>query len=145
MTAKEYLSQIQRLEYKISRMKLRAEEYQRLSESIPGQSYDGIRVDGTRNLDAPFVKWLMKKADLEQEIKVLEEKLANLKAEIVTCIESLDNEDYKNLLVMHYIKGMSWQEISDKMYVSQSTIFRWHRESLDLIKVPLKMTVDDSK
>lgn len=140
MTAKEYLSQIQRLEYKISRMKLRAEEYQRLSESIPGQSYDGIRVDGTRNLDAPFVKWLMKKADLEQEIKVLEEKLANLKSEIVTCIESLDNEDYKNVLVMHYIKGLPWTEIANRMYVVERTIYRWHSNALREIKIPNQKT-----
>lgn len=108
---------------------------QRLSESIPGQSYDGIRVDGTRNLDAPFVKWLMKKADLEQEIKVLEEKLANLKAEIVTCIESLDNEDYKNLLVMHYIKGLPWTEIANRMYVVERTIYRWHSKALKELKI----------
>lgn len=138
MTAKEYLSQIQRLEYKISRMKLRAEEYQRLSESIPGQNYDGIRVDGTRNLDAPFVKWLMKKADLEQEIKVLEEKLANLKAEIVTCIENLDNEDYKNVLMMHYIKGLPWEVIADRLYVCRATVFNWNNRALELIKIPEK-------
>lgn len=136
MTAKEYLSQIQRLEYKISRMKLRAEEYQRLSESIPGQSYDGIRVDGTRNLDAPFVKWIMKKADLEQEIKVLEEKLANLKAEIMVCIERLENEDYKNVLVMHYIKGLPWEVIADRLYVCRATVFNWNNRALELIKIP---------
>lgn len=136
MTAKEYLSQIQRLEYKISRMKLRAEEYQRLSESIPGQSYDGIRVDGTRNLDAPFVKWLMKKADLEQEIKVLEEKLANLKTEVMVCIERLDNEDYKNVLVMHYIKGLPWEVIADRLYVCRATVFNWNNRALELIKIP---------
>lgn len=135
MTAKEYLSQIQRLEYKISRMKLCAEEYQRLSESIPGQSYDGICVDGTRNLDAPFVKWLMKKADLEQEIKVLEEKLANLKAEVMVCIERLDNEDYKNVLVMHYIKGLPWTDIAHRMYVVERTIYRWHSKALQELKI----------
>ena len=91
MTAKEYLSQIRKLEYKISRMKLRSEEYELLSHSLPGQNFDGVRVDGTRNLEAPFVKWIMKKCDLDQEIKVLEEKLVNLKAEVLLCIEILDN------------------------------------------------------
>ena len=83
MTTKEYLSRVQKLEYKIGRMRLRAKEYELLSQSLPGQSYDGVRVDGTRNTDAPFVKWLMKKYDLEREIEALEEKLVNLMAEIV--------------------------------------------------------------
>lgn len=136
MTAKEYLSQIQKLEYKISRMKLRAEEYERLSASIPGPNYDGIRVDGTRSHDAPFVKWIMKKLDLEQEIKVLEERLDKLKAEIMMCIEQLENEDYKNVLVMHYMKGLPWNEIANRLYVAERTIYRWHNNALKEVKVP---------
>ena len=136
MTAKEYLLQIQKLEYKISRMKLRAEEYERLSASIPGPNYDGIRVDGTRSNDAPFVKWVMKKLDLEQEIKALEEKLENLKAEIAMCIEQLENEDYKNVLVMHYLKGLPWEVIADRLYVCRATVFNWNNKALDLIRLP---------
>ena len=141
MTAKDYLSQVQKLEYKIGRMKLRAEEYERLSLSLPGQNYDGVRVDGTRNLDAPFVKWLMKKCDLEQEIRVLEERLVNLKAEIMLCIESISNEDYKSVLVLHYIENIGWRDIAERLYVSEATIFRWHRQGLNEIVVPKK---DDS-
>lgn len=141
MTAKDYLSQVQKLEYKIGRMKLRAEEYERLSLSLPSQNYDGVRVDGTRNLDAPFVKWLMKKCDLEQEIRALEERLVNLKAEIMLCIESISNEDYKSVLVLHYIENIGWREIAERLYVSEATIFRWHRQGLNEIVVPKK---DDS-
>lgn len=141
MTAKDYLSQVQKLEYKIGRMKLRAEEYERLSLSLPSQNYDGVRVDGTRNLDAPFVKWLMKKCDLEQEIRALEERLVNLKAEIMLCIESISNEDYKSVLVLHYIENIGWRDIAERLYVSEATIFRWHRQGLNEIVVPKK---DDS-
>ena len=112
MTAKEYLMQVQKLEYKISRMKLRSEEYERLSHSIAGPNYDREPVSGTRNLDAPFVKWILKKADLDREIESLEEKLVNLKAEIVLTIEKLDSEDYKNVLVMHYINGLPFNDIA---------------------------------
>ena len=136
MTTKEYLSQIQKLEYKISRMKIRAEEYERLSASIPGPNYEGIRVDGTRSNDAPFVKWLMKKLDIEQEIKALEGKLENLKAEIMMCIEQLENEDYKNVLVMHYIKGLPWEVIADRLFVCRATVFNWSSKALELIKIP---------
>ena len=136
MTAKEYLSQIRKLEYKISRMKLRSEEYELLSHSLPGQNFDGVRVDGTRNLEAPFVKWIMKKCDLDQEIKVLEEKLVNLKAEVLLCIENLDNEDYKNVLVLHYLNGLPWEDIADKLYVCRAKVFNWHIQALDNLKIP---------
>ena len=131
MTAKEYLMQVQKLEYKISRMKLRSEEYERLSHSIPGPNYDRELVSGTRNLDAPFVKWIMKKTDIDREIESLEEKLVNLKAEIMLTIEKLDSEDYKNVLVMHYINGLPFVEVAEKLYLSESTVFRWHRCGLE--------------
>lgn len=134
MTAKEYLMQVQKLEYKISRMKLRSEEYERLSHSIPGPNYDRELVSGTRNLDAPFVKWIMKKADIDREIESLEEKLVNLKAEIMLTIERLDSEDYKNVLVMHYINGLPFVEIAEKLYLSESTVFRWHRSGLESLE-----------
>lgn len=134
MTAKEYLMQVQKLEYKISRMKLRSEEYERLSHSIAGPNYDREPVSGTRNLDAPFVKWILKKADLDREIESLEEKLVNLKAEIMLTIEKLDSEDYKNVLVMHYINGLPFVEIAEKLYLSESTVFRWHRCGLESLE-----------
>lgn len=134
MTAKEYLMQVQKLEYKINRMKLRSEEYERLSHSIAGPNYDREPVSGTRNLDAPFVKWILKKADLDREIESLEEKLVNLKAEIVLTIEKLDSEDYKNVLVMHYINGLPFSDIAESLYVSESTVFRWHRYGLERLE-----------
>lgn len=138
MTAKEYLMQVQKLEYKISRMKLRSEEYERLSHSIAGPNYDREPVSGTRNLDAPFVKWILKKADLDREIESLEEKLVNLKAEIMLTIEKLDSEDYKNVLVMHYINGLPFSEIAENLYVSESTVFRWHRCGLESLESLIK-------
>ena len=140
MTPKEYLSQVKRLEYKIRRMKERAEEYERMSLSLPGQNYDGVRVDGTRNTDAPFVKWLMKKCDLDREIEALEQKLLNLKAEIMLCIETLENEDYKNVLVLHYINGMAWDGIASKLYVGRRTVYRWHEQGLKELVIPSNNT-----
>ena len=136
MTAKEYLMQVKKLEYKISRMKERSEEYERLSHSISSPKYDCEPVSGTRNLEAPFVKWIMKKCDLDKEIEALEEKLINLKAEVMLTIETLDNEDYKNVLVLHYINGVAWDEIAERMFVSVSTVFNWHRNSLQKLKIP---------
>jgi len=136
MTTKEYLLQVRKLEYKISRMKLRSEEYERLSHSISSPKYDSEPVSGTRNLEAPFVKWIMKKCDLDREIEALEEKLVNLKAEIMLTIETLDNEDYKNVLVWHYINGESFREIAEKLYVSDATVFRWHRRGIEELILP---------
>ena len=135
MTSKEYLSQVYNLEHEIKQLKLRSEEFERLSLSVPGPNYDGIRVDGTRDLEAPFVKWLMKKDEVDRKIKTLEEKLVKLKSDILSVIDALENEDYKNILIMRYLDTLTWEEIANKMYYSVATVKRWHKKALEKIIV----------
>lgn len=70
ITSKEYLEQIYKLDHKIKAMELRSQEYEHLSYSIPGPSY-GERIDSNhnRNLEAPFVKGIMKKDEIDRKIK----------------------------------------------------------------------------
>ena len=51
-------------------------------------------------------------------------------------IDDLENDDYKTLLKERYIMGKTFVEIGQIMFISYATIKRWHRISLDLIKVP---------
>ena len=60
MTSKEYLSQIYNLDHKIYLMRLEAEEYRRLSYSLPGQDFKKMEeltnditntIDEVENLD----------------------------------------------------------------------------------------------
>ena len=136
MTAKEYLEQIKTLEHKIYCMRLRSDEYDRLSLSIPGGNFDNdMPHSPNRNTEAPFIKWIYKKMEIDQEIKKLEEELKNLKAEAFLKIESLENEDYKMVLIMRYIKGMAWDQIAVNMYISRRTAIRWHGLALESMNV----------
>jgi DNA-directed RNA polymerase specialized sigma subunit len=135
MTSKEYLEQIGKLEHAIRCMKMRSEYYDEMSLSIPGPCLDKIGTSGTRNLEAPFVKWLNKKYDLDLEIEKKEESLKNLKAEALLKIEAINNEDYKCILIERYFNRLNWDEIAAKVYVSRSTVKRWHENSLNLLKI----------
>jgi DNA-directed RNA polymerase specialized sigma24 family protein len=50
-------------------------------------------------------------------------------------IETLENEDYKNVLALRYISCLTWGEICGKLYISLSTVKRWHQNALELIKI----------
>lgn len=138
MTKEEYLNQVGRLQHKLKMMKLRAEEYEELANSIPTQNYSRERVSGTRNLEAPFVKWLNKLWDLEIDMKEVEQKLDEKRAEIITVIEALSDENQKSVLMLRYISLLSFNQITNKMYFSLSTIKRWHKEGIDNIKIDFK-------
>lgn len=134
MDAKEYLSQIRKLEHKIYCMKLRYEEYEKMSLTIPGPTYgEKIGTNPNRNTDAPFLKWLYKKDELERDIIALEEKLNEIKTEALLKIESIDNESYKTILIKRYFEGKTWDEIATIIFVSRSTVKRWHEEAINIL------------
>ena len=117
-------------------MKMRSAEYDRLSLSITGPSYgEKIGSNPNRNTEAPFLKWIIKKHDLDLEIEKLEKKLKDMQAEALLKIEELENEDYKNLLLLRYLKYLSWDEICKSLYAARRTIMRWHEKALELLKL----------
>ena len=135
MTVVEYLSQIHFIEKKIEQLTIRAAEFERLSFSVPSVSFDRDRVDCARNLDAPFVKWLQKKDEVDDKIKKLKLKAEKLKAEIFCVIDQIEDEQCKNILIMRYLNRLSWEQIATEMYMSLSTVKRWHKTSLSLLKI----------
>ena len=135
MNAKEYLSRYHDTEQKIIRMQAEVDEYIRLANSIPGMNFDAIRVDGTKSLDAPFVKWINRALDNELLIADMKRNLPIIKGEIISLIDELDDEQHKMVLIQRYIDWLSWNEIAAKMYVSLSTIKRWHRTALKGVEI----------
>ena len=136
MTAKEYLEQIGKLEHKIQCMKERAEYYDHMSLSIPGPSYgEKIGSNPNRNLEAPFIKWLIKLDEIKREIVKKEEEIKNLKANALLKIEELDNEEYKVILIERYFNQKTWNEIALKIYASEKTVRRWHENVLLRLKI----------
>ena len=136
MTAQEYLQQIRNLDHKINCMKARADYYDRMSLSIPGPSYgEKIGSNPNRNLEAPFLKWLFKLDEIEREIKAKEEELKNHRAEPLIKIENLPDDNLKNVLILRYFQYKNWSDIAKELYASIATVYRWHKEALDLIKI----------
>ena len=134
MDVRAFLSRYHYLEIDIKHMQDEVAEYKRLASSIPGMSFDSIRVDGTRTLDAPFTKWIYAAMEKEQKIEVLVSQLQTIKCEIISAIDQLENTEYKRLLIFRYIDWRSWNEISKNLYVSLSTTKRWHKNSLRCLR-----------
>ena len=139
MKAKKYLQQIQRLSNHIERLKDEAKEYERLANSVPGQTFDRERVDCTRNLEAPFVKWIYKKIEKEEEIAKAEKKLLEIKSVAEGYICKINDVDLRLLLIYRYFNFYSWSQIASKMYVSMSTVYRYHELALDSFDELLKI------
>lgn len=138
MNAKEYLSRYHDTEQKIRRMQAEVDEYIRLANSIPGMNFDAIRVNGTKSLDAPYVKWIQRALDNELLIADLKKDLPIIKGEIISVIDELNDPELKRLLIYRYFDWNSWNEIAVKMFISYSSSRRLHDKALVIIKIPAK-------
>lgn len=102
--------------------------------SIPGPSY-GERINNpSPSHDAPFVKWVYRAIDAEEELKRLEDKAKNAKQEIETAIAKLEDETLQMILIYRYIDWLTWSEIATRVYYSDKTVRRKHDLAIGLLE-----------
>ena len=135
MTAKEYLHQAYRLDHRINSD---IEELQRLREMSYSLSSPtlGDRVQTSKSNEAPFVKCVCKIRDMEEKINAEIDLFVDLKKEIRSVIEKVENTDEQMVLRYRYIHNMTWLDIGDELHADKSTIRRWHGSALSHVVLP---------
>lgn len=135
MTAKEYLSQVKRLDESIN-CRLRELEYWRvLSCRLSDSGFDEHH-DPNRSTEAPFVRCLEKIDEIERDVNVRIDKLVDLRRAVNKAIDAMGNSDEQVLLRCRYLDGLSWADICQIMNVSLRTVYRLHSTALDDFNVP---------
>ena len=142
MQVKDYLSRYHNTKEKIKLLEKEIEEFIRLANSIPGISFDQLRVDGTKSLKAPFEKWIQKTLENEQKITLMRRRLPIIKGEIIGVINKIDDSKCKRLLIYRYIDWLSWDTIAKNLVYSSSTVRRWHEKALSQISFSEKDKVE---
>lgn len=134
MDIRAYLSRYHYLDIDIKHMQDEIEEYKRLANSIPSMSFDALRVDGTKSLDAPFTKWIHKAMEKELQIADLKKQLQVVKCEIISTIDKLADMELRKILIYRYIDWNNWNQIALKMHISYSTARRFHYKAIEKIQ-----------
>lgn len=135
MDKKTYLCRYHNLLEKIQKKKDYIAFCHERAGSIPGPQY-GERINNpSPSYEAPFVKWIYRGIEAEDELKELETKAELAKHEIETVISKLGDEDLQMILIYRYIDWLSWIEISNKIYCSLASVYRKHNEALEKLIV----------
>lgn len=113
--------------------------------SPKGIAYDGIKVQ-----TSPKDRML----ETVEMIQELEDTIAEKKQELsmnylqaFTLIYSLDNSDYRRLLILYYIDGdrpKEWNEVADIMGYSESRVKHFHGWALTEIEKRMDKSAHDS-
>ena len=135
MTAKEYLQQAYRLNELIDSDVHELERLRDLAGRISSPNF-GERVQSSRNLDAPFVKYLGDIMEMEEKIQKELCRLVVLKKQILAALESVTDREERLLLTYRYLNNESWEQIAEGLSVSMSTVHRIHASALRNFPVP---------
>ena len=124
------ISDVQKLRYRITKQKELIEYYDQMSYTLGGSDYSRERVDCTRDLRAPFEKWIYKKIDAEEKLKEMESALTIKLEELTNKIDQVESVDYKKILTYRYVLDTDWYDMPGVLNYSSSTIYRFHRLAL---------------
>ena len=137
MTAKEYLRSIKYLDHAINAKQAELDRLKRDMCSIKGVTYDGDKVQGGITDSMKIVDKII---ELNNLINAEIDKLVDLKAEAHRKIEKVCNEKFISLLTDIYINGYTFEQIADRMNITDKTVCRWHGQALQLFRKENNMT-----
>lgn len=135
MTAKEYLQQAYRLNELIDSDVHELERLRDLAGRISSPNF-GERVQHSRSLDAPFVKYLDDIVEMEEKLQSELCRLVVLKKQILSALENVADREERLLLTYRYLNNESWEQIAVELSVSVSTVHRIHASALKNFLVP---------
>lgn len=136
MNAKEYLQQAYRLNELINSNLVELQQLRDFSTSIAPVDVSKERVQGGIDSHDKIGNIVAKIADLDDVINSDIDKLVDLKQEIRTAINNVEDDDEKLLLRYRYINFYGWDEIRKKLCMSMRTVHRVHSSALQNIVVP---------
>lgn len=133
MTAKEYLNQAYRLNELIQSHQKELEQLNDIATKVTAGLNERVSSSGVSDkVGATATKIVALQDKIKDEI----DKLVDLKTEIHTVIEQVENKDERLLLRLRYIEYMRWEEIATRMNFSYRNATRVHAEALKHVKIP---------
>lgn len=128
MTAKEYLSKLINLERLIEAKRLECERLDAMSKKVSSTLSD-CKVETSHDHDKTAVI-VIQVIELKKDIREQMKAYAELQAKISKEIDAIEDMRYKSLLIMRYITGLKFGEISEKMNYGTRWVLILHREAL---------------
>ncbi len=97
MTAREFLNQPFYLNNRINDKRVKLDCYRQMACSVSSPGFEE-HYSSNRNTNAPFIRYLEKADELEEEIAADEKELERLKTEVSVAIDELDSGIFEYLL-----------------------------------------------
>ena len=133
MTKKAYLSQPLTLDHRISYHAERLARMKREADAV--YSLWGEHI-GSGGNDAPYVRMMERIQELEAKMTEECALYDRLRAQVEAVIMRLPEEKMQLVLLYHYLEGMSFTQIGERLFMDRGTAFRWAGRGLQRLELP---------
>lgn len=138
MTAKEYLSQVGKMD---SRLRLIGQKVERLRSVLEYRSPSLEGAGGGGNADRlPDTVALI--VEYEQQAEKLREEYIGKFREIDRAIAAVPDAVLREVLERRYLFYQRWEQIAEEMNYSERHVLRLHGAALQQVKMSLNVTLD---
>lgn len=128
MTAKQYLSQISRLNKMIANKLTEIYQLKSIASNISVlNEADKVQTSGSKDRIGDMVSEIV---DLEKEAKEYIDIYTDLRRKIIVQIDAMPNENYYKVLFAKYIEEKTFEVIAEEMEYSWRQIIRIHGDAL---------------
>lgn len=134
MTAKEYLSQAQKIDHEINNMLEQVENLRSMATKTTAIISDmpGNATRNTTQLSDIVVKLVEQEEEINKDIQ----RLVKLRAEIYSVIQGVRDRDERVVLELRYMGYRTWHDISLKLGMGERQVYRLHDHGLKDVTVP---------
>ena len=128
MNAKRYLNQIRKIDKKVENKKL---EIQSLYDALEQCTTHIKEVDIQTSLDTDKNSAIVAEiVDLKNELVDDINELLKIKIQTIKIINTIETDEYVEILMRRYIMFQEWHEIADAMNYTRQTIDNKHGKAL---------------
>lgn len=129
---KQYLSRYRNLQIKCRTLESTIESLRERAESIT-INLDPNKVQSSARIHDPIAEAAASIADTERLLAEARAESELAMNRITKAIMSVDDDRLQTLLVLRYIKGLSWESIAEEMCYSIRQIYNLHGIALSMI------------
>ena len=140
MKAKNFLSQIQKLDKLIENKMIEVQHWKEVARNTTA-SFEGERVQSTHNphkIENAIANYMDLETEIKKDIAALTEKRKN----IISVIEQLNTTEY-DLLHKIYVQGIALQDAADACGNSYSWVTTTHGRALKQVQIILNNMGDE--
>ena len=134
----KFLCEYHNIEERIKYHQERSALYRKCADEPNSPQYGPKAKPSNPNTEAPFIKWIKKADDEDLAAEKLKPLMQEAKQRIISVITTLNDTELSKMLMLRYIDWLSWKEIQDELYLSESTRKRKHRAAVQALEIKTK-------